>query len=293
MSVSWYYVEGSDRVGPVVEDELKSLIEGGKLDNESYVWKKGLENWEKIGDLPELEHILSFDSGDIDSDDTGDIEVSDITEVNNHEDDSHSKEIDLDNDTVSSLDLLPVKEFSWDEYSVEDSIFTIKIGADRGSSFVEYGPYSMNMIKRLFKEKRISPKTYIFTPGMSNWIFLADIPDYSNLFTGVPPVIEEEQRRLDQRKPFVARMLFHNNSDVFEGICRDISVGGIQVLISGMDVTVGDMINMNVHPTNSDYCFVASGKVVRVLEGKQGFSLRFDDLSKEAYASIGQYIEMV
>jgi hypothetical protein len=288
MSVSWYYVEGSDRVGPVVEEELKLLVDGGKLDSESYVWRKGLENWEKIGDLSELEHVLSFDSNN-DPAEHSSSEIEEVSDVVNESDDK----LDSSDNDVKTLNLPPIKEFSWNDYNMEDSIFSIKIGADRGTNFTEYGPYSMNMIKRLFKEKRISPKTYIFTPGLDNWIFLADIPVYSELFTGVPPVIEEDQRRLNQRKPFVARMLFHNNNDVFEGICRDISIGGIQVLISGMDVAVGDSINMNVHPTNSDYCFVASGKIVRVLEGKQGFSLRFDDLSKEAFASIGQYVEMV
>ncbi len=268
MSVSWYYVEGSERVGPVVEDELKVLFAKGKLNAESYVWKKGLENWEKICDLSELDYLLHQEEEAI------------VAIVNKQSD----KVPDV-------LKLPPIKEFSWVKYDLDAPIFLIKIGVDRGTSSTEYGPYSMNIIKKLFFDNRVGPKTYIFTPGMKDWIFLADIPKYSELFMGIPPVIDEEQRRLDQRKPFIARMLFHDNNNVYEGVCRDISIGGVQVLVSGMNVIVGETINMNVHPTNSDYCFVAAGKIVRVLDGNQGFSLRFENLSSEAHKSIDQYVE--
>lgn len=47
---------------------------------------------------------------------------------------------------------------------------------------------------------------------------------------------------------------------------------------------------MNVHPDNSDYHFVARGKVVRILDGDQGFSLRFSGLNDEAKNAINDYI---
>ena len=76
-------------------------------------------------------------------------------------------------------------------------------------------------------------------------------------------------------------------------LCRDISVGGLQVLVSSFPGNIGDDVTMNVHPDNSDYNFVASGKIVRLLEGGQGFSLRFLDLSPEAEQSIRTYINAV
>ena len=47
---------------------------------------------------------------------------------------------------------------------------------------------------------------------------------------------------------------------------------------------------MNVHPENSDFCFTAQGEIVRILDGNQGFSLRFRNLSQEAQSSIDKYI---
>jgi hypothetical protein len=43
------------------------------------------------------------------------------------------------------------------------------------------------------------------------------------------------------RKPFIARIFFNNDKKFFEGICRDISVGGMQVLVDGFN---GNMENV-------------------------------------------------
>ena len=94
-----------------------------------------------------------------------------------------------------------------------------------------------------------------------------------------------------ERKPFVARMLFHDNSEVYEGACRDISVGGMQILVSDFPGEVGEEIALNVHPENGEYCFVAAGKIVRFLDGKQGFSFRFTELSDDAKKVIENYVD--
>ena len=81
-----------------------------------------------------------------------------------------------------------------------------------------------------------------------------------------------------------------NNKKVFEGICRDVSVGGMQVLIDQFPGKAGEKISINVHPENSDYHFVASGQIVRLLEGNNGFSFRFQQLSDEAKKAIEKYV---
>lgn len=263
MSTNWYYVEKNDRKGPVDEDKVVSLIKEQVLSEESYVWKKGFSNWLKIKDVDEL--LVHFKKSET--------EFSDIPLP-------HS--------------LPPVLEkkagFDWENIDHEQKLFLIKIGLDRQGSEVEYGPYSLNLLKRLFAEKRVNHKTLIFAPGMENWSFLGEIPVYQEIFSEFPPVISDQERRISIRKPFVAKMFFHNNTKVFEGVCRDISVGGLQILVSDYPANVGDMISLNVHPDNSSYSFVASGKIVRLLDGNQGFSIRFSNLSEEAQAAIKSYI---
>lgn len=256
---SWYYVQGSERVGPVEQSDLKALVLQGVLGSDSYVWRKGFENWQRMSEVDELENLMG---GAESSPSIGEIPA-------------------MDNSAA---------RFDWDSVDHNKRLFMIRIGLDRGTEEVEYGPYALAELKRAFDEKRINGKTFIFAPGMSDWMFLAEIPIYETLFEDMPPVIDEIDRRRAPRRPFVARMFFHNNSDLFEGTCRDISLGGLQVLSSNLPVRMGEKVTLNVHPDNSGHSFTASGTVVRLLEGNQGFSLRFEALSDDANSAISSYI---
>jgi len=266
MATSWYYVEGNDRVGPIDEYALEKLISTGALNESSYIWKKGYESWLKLGDINELQKYTKL-----------------------------SEESEMPEMAPPLMDEPPVesvkREIHWDNLSSEDKIFTVKIGFDRGlQEGAEYGPYSIDTLKKLYVEKRINGKTLIYVPGMDNWAYLADLPVYEKTFQESPPVIGEEERRNNIRKPFITRLFFHDSEDVYEGVCRDISIGGMQVLVADYPAQLGAKVSLNVHPDNSEYCFVAGGKIVRMLDGQLGFSLRFLDLSKEAVAAIESYL---
>jgi len=299
MGSTWYFVEKNDKAGPIDDATLEQYIREKKLGEKSFVWKKGFEDWKRIEDVAELDQYFnetpispleSFDEVPFfEEENTGSgfeesLDVSDYLEL---EDESKNKKV---NPVSPAAD--KSMGINWSQISHDAQIFTIKVGMDRGAEENEYGPFSLNMLKKLFDENRINAKTFIFTPGMTNWIFLADLPIFSKIFQMVPPVIEEVDRRVASRRPFVAKMFFHNNAKFFEGICRDISVGGLQVLVSNSPVKVGEIISLNVHPENSEYSFVASAKVVRLLNGGQGFSLIFKNLSEEATA-INNYLERV
>ena len=258
MVEEWYYVEGNERIGPIDESSLESLIRSGKLKEENFVWKKGYDNWKKISEVNELHVYLD-------------------------------SEVKIE---AESLPSLPSETgIDWENLSLDEKMFTIKVGRDRGSSEeVEYGPYSLNVLKKAFDENRVNGKTYVFVKGLANWMFLADLPVFEKVFSSDVPEIKEEDRRKHVRKPFVARVFFHDDETFFEGICRDISVGGLQLLVGEFPGSVGDKISLNVHPDNSDYNFTASARIVRKLEGNQGVSLRFDALSDEASKSISSYI---
>jgi c-di-GMP-binding flagellar brake protein YcgR len=120
---------------------------------------------------------------------------------------------------------------------------------------------------------------------------MGDLPEYHQVFNEMPPVIQDEDRRSSTRKPFIARLFIQNNKKLYEGICRDISIGGMQILVDDFKGNNGDKITINVHPENSDYHFTASGVVVRILEGNSGFSFRFQGLSDEAKRAIEKYVQ--
>lgn len=174
---------------------------------------------------------------------------------------------------------------------MEKRCFYVLIGPDRGGGENQYGPYSLKTLKQLFDENRINDQTFLWTNGMKDWIIIAEFPLYEEVFQRKTPTPDSIDQRLTPRKPFVAKMFIHNEKELFEGICRDVSVGGMQVLVENYPAKMNDIISLNVHPDNSEHCFVAKGKVVRLLDGGQGFSLRFTELGEEAHKAINNYID--
>ncbi len=287
MSTQWYYVQGSERVGPVDQSDIENLFHEGTLTPDSYVWRKGFDNWRNLNTVEEFGALImgSGDENQPQEDDPTPIQATEQAQEESAASDEVSFIPQMDEAGDSG-------EASFDLQSIDShsKVFSIKVGFDRGGSEAEYGPFSLEQLKRAYEEKRINEKTFIFTPGMTTWVLLGDFERFDDIAGTLPPQISEEDRRFNVRKPFVARLFFHDNKQVYEGICRDISVGGLQVLVSDFPCQVGEKISMNVHPDNSDYHFTASGKVVRKLEGDTGFSLRFEDLSPDAHSAIQSYI---
>ena len=164
-------------------------------------------------------------------------------------------EVDIFTGDDGEIPPLVQKEFDWESIDKDSRLFSIK------SEKSQYGPYSIKQLKNFFDEKRINGKTLIFAVGMDNWRFFAETP----FFKEMPDSSQKEERRKNARRPFVARILFHNNAAIFEGICQDISINGLQILVADFPGKVGDKITLNVHPDNSDYNFTASGKIIRFL----------------------------
>lgn len=256
MADNWYYVQKGNRHGPVAVDILESLIASGELTTSDFVWKKGFENWKKIKEVDELKSSPKSEA-------------------------------------IPELQLPPVQfhEVNLKNINPDERILYVRIGIDRGGAYSDYGPFNIKQLKQLFKENRVNGKTLIFCQGMKDWKILGDLPEYQEIFEEMPPVIKEADRRANIRKPFIARLFVQNNKKVFEGICRDVSIGGMQILIDNFQGASGDKISINVHPENTDYHFTASGQVVRVLEGNSGFSFRFQGLSDEAKRAIEKYVQ--
>ncbi len=271
MTIQWYYVQGSERIGPVERSEIDSLFYAGTITPESFIWKKGFDNWKTLDTIDELSELLTPQPE----------EVPDTPSSGNIDEIPSLFEEAPESTGVPGLDTV----------SDDASIFTVKVGYDRGGSESEYGPFSLDQLRKAYEEKRISEKTFIFTPGMSTWVLLGDFELFERISGTSMGAISDDDRRVGVRKPFIARLFFHDNNQVYEGICRDISIGGLQVLVSHFPCDVDDKVSLNVHPDNSDYHFTASGRVVRKLEGGGGFSLRFEDLSSEAISSIQDYVD--
>ncbi|MBA2403390.1 MAG: DUF4339 domain-containing protein [Bdellovibrionales bacterium] len=263
MAENWYYVQKGNRQGPDGQDVILSMITKQELTQADFVWKKGFDNWKKIKDVSELQVVVE---------------------------DEESLEMEAEKFPAAPV-MQVEKEFNLNEQDEEERSLFIRTGNDRGVASSDYGPFSVKQLKQLYKENRINGKTFVFATGMKDWKILGDLPEYQDLFHELPPPIKDADRRTAHRKPFVARLLVQNNKKLFEGLCRDISIGGMQILVNEFKGQPGDKISINVHPENNDYNFTASGKVVRILEGNSGFSFRFEGLSGEAKQAIEKYVQ--
>ena len=44
----WYYVENNDSKGPFCESDMKGFMDSGILTGNSFVWKTGMQDWERL-----------------------------------------------------------------------------------------------------------------------------------------------------------------------------------------------------------------------------------------------------
>jgi len=155
------------------------------------------------------------------------------------------------------------------------------------------GPYSEAELKRLVQVGQVMAGAFVWQEAFSDWKVIHEIPAFSaGAAAQVQAQVKPEERRLSPRKPLVAQIYLTNQKEISNGVCRDISVGGMQVLTDALPGSTGEKIRLNVMPPISTGLkpFVAQGVIVRILEDKRGFSFRFTDINDEAKASIERYV---
>jgi hypothetical protein len=165
------------------------------------------------------------------------------------------------------------------------------------------GPYPTTELSRLIGAGQILATAYVWHDKFTDWKPYQEVTELSARSSGAPsapqpahvqaPVAAKAQeRRAGPRKPLVAEIYLTNLSELMTGICRDISIGGMQVLTDKIPGEVGKQIRLNISPpaTSGLKPFVAEGVIVRVLEDHRGFSFRFSTLTPEAKAAIESYI---
>jgi hypothetical protein len=280
MADNWYYVLKGNRQGPVAIEVLQEMVSKSELTLADFVWKKGFENWKKIKEVEELQQKMKAPPAPTPAPTPVAAPVVAV-----------ATPTPIKEDETQNISRLQFKDVSLKSLGEESRVIFVRIGSDRGEAPAEFGPFTLKQLKQLFKENRINGKSYVFTAGMKEWKILADFPEYQELFAEKAPVIKDAERRAAFRKPFLARLLIQNNRTVYEGICRDISIGGMQILTDDFKGGLGERISINIHPENTEYHFTASGTVVRILEGNSGFSFRFEGLNDEARRSIEKYIQ--
>lgn len=164
--VNWYYVVGSERVGPISVESLKQLFLNDEINLDTYVWKKGFQSWERLKEVGEL----SFDKAEK----SEEVIVEITPEVVPAPAPAPAPVAQVVEESSPEINF----NFDWRKIKEKDELFFVRIGRDRknfdGSDI--FGPYTQEELKEAMNEKRMNFQTLIFAPGMSSWTKIQDTP---------------------------------------------------------------------------------------------------------------------
>lgn len=250
-ALKWYTVVNSRPVGPLSAKEIVQRIQGGELSFVSHVWKEGFSGWTRIYDVIDFKPLLPPEP-------------------------SPSLIAEIQKSTQASPPPLSPQQ--------KEELRTWYIYLDEAN----YGPISDREVQTLIQAGRITGGTYMWKKGFSDWQQASTIPAWA----GVVGKKEEKpaDKRATPRKPFETKILLTDGKEVGWALCRDISVGGMQVLMDNAPGPVGTALKLNVNTHGPIQGFTCEGTIVRILEDGRGFSFRFTHLSQDAKAAIEKYI---
>ncbi|MCO5143958.1 MAG: GYF domain-containing protein [Oligoflexia bacterium] len=255
-ALKWYTVVNSRPVGPLSAKEIVQRIQAGELNLASHIWKEGFSSWTRLYDVIDFKPLLPAEPS-----------VSLIAEIQKS--------------TQASPPPLAPKQ--------KEELRTWYIYLDESN----YGPISDIEVQSLIQSGRVKGTTYIWQKGFADWQQAKEVDVWKKLLAGqaIPATQAKPDKRATPRKPFEAKILLTDGKEVGWALCRDISVGGMQVLMDHSPGPAGTQLKLNVNPATGVPGFACEGVIVRTLEDGRGFSFRFTQLSAEAKGAIENYIK--
>ncbi|MGK5086952.1 GYF domain-containing protein [Bdellovibrionota bacterium FG-2] len=303
----WYIAQGERWIGPLRMNEVVEKIESNEITLAHYIWKQGQSQWKRICDLPLFKAAMPEEP-------TKEVQV----EIKK----ASRPEVRKAPPRAPTPPRPPQAEESVE--SDEEAAIWFLFYNDS-----QFGPFSQAEVQRLLSIKKIHPRVHVWRDGLSEWNRLEDVQEFKTKSVAPPPfapalapafpkinsklnskmkmaivqpaekvAAKPADRRLAPRRPLLARVLMTNGEMLAPGICRDVSVGGMQVLSDHLPGPVGARVRLNVSMAGEVGAikgarfspFVAEAEIVRVLEDKRGFSCRFKKISEDARKSIEAYI---
>lgn len=270
----WYVAVGERWVGPLSSSEVYEQIVAQKITWAHYVWKKGQPDWKRLCDVKSFQSVVPHQPAK-----------------------SVQKEI---KETAKPV----VKQSAGRRETARAELPEMMEGRVWYLHYndAQFGPYSQEEISRYLQVGKIHSRIHAWREGMANWQRLEQISVFSQSISKSPPKSAPQavEQRSDPRRPLVAKILLSNDQSVIVGVCRDISIGGMQVLTERLPGKAGSRLKMNISPSSpvsqaSSHqieAFVAEGVIVRILEDGRGFSFRFQNLNEKSKQAIEAYIDL-
>jgi hypothetical protein len=271
----WFIALGKNWVGPLTAADVHAKVVQNEITLAHYVWRKGQKNWQRICDTAPFQAAVPHEPAKALKDEVAE----------------RSREVQMKKAPPAPPKQDDVDQKVWYLYFNE----------------TQFGPFSSSEVDENIASGKIDARVFVWRDGMAGWERLEKVPAFQKKLKGAVPIVKpaalRSAKKVDQRgtprKPMLARILLSNDRDVAVAVCRDISIGGMQVLTDKIPGEVGSRIKLNVSPAKDEKGkkaefkpFVAEGTIVRLLEDGRGFSFRFSRLTESARRSIESYIEI-
>ncbi len=283
-------------VGPLTTQELYDRLAQGQCSFLHYAWCEGWDDWRTVSEVEEFRKMVPAKP-----------DKAFLSKIKTKMTERKRK---LEESAASAT----VEERTWFLHT--------------GDS--QHGPFSQGELMHALDAQNLGGESFVWKAGWASWKSMKDVPELASSLrpqlpvTPAPPPLPQKkdlalsapakalsaksqtktktkalsaptpsERRGSPRRPLVARLFVHNNEEVVVAVCRDISIGGMQVLTDRVPGAVGTTLRLNVSPSDAKTVkgFVAEGEIVRVLEDGRGFSFRFTKLSEDARRAITSYIK--
>lgn len=262
---TWFVAQDERWLGPLRASEVVQRIQQGEFTWAHYGWQQGMKDWTRLCDIEHFAAVVPESPSKI--------MIADVQRM------------------LHSQVKIPPLPASAAQDSSGPSWFLFYNDS-------QLGPFSAAEVRRSLKVGKIHGRVHAWREGLKGWERLERLDEFTEAVVhSAPALVKEEatrEMRRTERRPVVARILLSNQRTVFVGVCRDISLGGMQVLTDKVPGLVGTHIQLNVSPvegiTKTIAPFTAKGVIVRVLEDGKGFSFRFEELSPKARESIDLFI---
>jgi hypothetical protein len=289
----WYIALGSRWIGPLSAEDVYQKVLGQEITWAHFVWRPGQPDWKRICD------IATFQTA--------------VPSVPNRSLTDEVKEASKPGIRTAAQPKPAGKAAAPPPPTrkAEERIWFLYYND------AQYGPFSSDEISRFLRVGKIHGRVHIWKDGMTEWERLEEIERFADDVAEAKRVraarkgaagaerdvsskTAREQRKTP-RRPIVAKIYVANSEMLSVAVCRDISIGGMQVLTDRIPGAPGARIKMNVSPAGGARAergvrtiepFVAEGVIVRILEDGRGFSFRFDKLPEHSRRVIEDYIHL-
>jgi hypothetical protein len=296
-SAEWYLAQGEGWVGPLTAGEIYEQIRAGTLSWAHFAWRNGQADWMRLSDIPIFQVALPSKP-----------------QVN--------LGARIAAEGVNDRAKPEVRKASLGRMGGEPPFAREERYWFLHYNDAQFGPFSFEEVCRFLRIGKIHGRVYAWKDGMVAWEKLEKLVAFAEAIAeGVsarsriqaerPGSAPDSTGFVDRRKtprvqelrqapryPLVARVLWvgEEADQIATGVCRDVSVGGMQILTDGVLAPLGSRIRLNVSPEPDQEKpkfkpFVASGQIVRILEDGRGFCFRFDRLRGDARRAIEEYVQ--